>query len=119
MTGLERAVLGLDQALDAPRRHHMWRWLVRHRMAAVKDALTVEPATAPEAWLVAREAGLERERRALLARLGSLGPLVLDAADVEPTRRELKRLVADLERHRQRLNDLVYDTVALDLGGSE
>lgn len=119
MTGLERAVLGLEQALDAPRRHHMWRWLVRHRMAAVKDALTAEREDTADAWLVAREAGLERERQVLVNRLSALGPQVLDANDVEPVRRELKRLVADLERHRQRLNDLVYDTVSLDLGGSE
>ena len=119
MTGLERAVLGLEQALDVPRRHHMWRWLVRHRMAAVKDALTTERTAIADAWLVAREAGLERERQVLVARLSALGPQVLDAADVEPVRRELKRLIADLERHRQRLNDLAYDTVSLDLGGSE
>ncbi len=119
MTGLERAILGLAQALDSPRRHHMWRWLVRHRMAAVKDALTAERDATQDAWLAAREAGLERERQALVARLTTLGPQILDAADVEPARAELKRLVADLERHRQRLNDLVYDTMALDLGGSE
>ena len=39
MTGLEHAIKGLQEALDAPRRQHMWRWLVRHRMSAVKDAL--------------------------------------------------------------------------------
>ena len=32
---------------------------------------------------------------------------------------DLRRLVSDLERHRQRLNDLVYDSVTLELGGSE
>ena len=42
MTGLESAIQGLKQALDTPRRHHMWRWLVRHRMSAVKDALSPE-----------------------------------------------------------------------------
>ncbi len=119
MTGLERAVLGLAQALDSPRRHHMWRWLVRHRMAAVKDALTAEPPPTPDAWLAARELGLARERRTLMLRLSALGPRVLDDPDVEPVREDLVRLVSDLERHCQRLNDLVYDTVALDLGGSE
>lgn len=119
MTGLEHAIIGLQQALDAPRRHHMWRWLVRHRMAGVKEALMLEHSRAGEAWLAARELMLARDRDNLLRRLGDLGPQVLDAPDVEPVRRELLRLVADLERHRQRLNDLVYDTVALELGGSE
>lgn len=119
MAGLEHAILGLRQALESPRRHHMWRWLVRHRLAAVKDALTSERTPGREAWLAAREMSLQRERVSLLARVSSLGPQVLDAADVEPVRRELLRLVADLEHHRQRLNDLVYDAVSLELGGSE
>lgn len=119
MTGLEHAILGLQQALDSPRRHHMWRWLVRHRMAAVRDALTSAPLGHRDAWLAAREINLERERASLVARLGELGPRVLDAVDVEPVRADLQRLVVDLERHRQHLNDLVYDSVSLELGGSE
>ena len=119
MTGLEHAILGLEQALDSPRRHHAWRWLVRHRMAGVKDALTAESVRDSDAWLAAREVALLRERNALLARLAALGPEVLEAADVEGVRRQLMRLVVDLEHHRQRLNDLVYDSVALELGGSE
>ncbi len=119
MTGLEHAILGLKQALDSPRRHHAWRWLVRHRMAGVKDALTTESVRDGDAWLAAREATMLRERNALLARLAALGPEVLEAPDVDSVRRQLARLVVDLEHHRQRLNDLVYDSVALELGGSE
>lgn len=119
MTGLEHAIIGLQQALDSPRRHHMWRWLVRHRMSCVKEALSHEHARAGEAWLAAREVMLVRERDGLLDRLTALGPQVLESTDVEPVRSQLKRLVGDLEHHRQRLNDLVYDTVALELGGSE
>lgn len=119
MTGLERAISGLDQALRAPHRHHMWRWLVRHRMAAVKEALTREYTRGGDAWLAPRQASLHRERDALLRQLGALGPQVLEAPDVEPVRNALMRLLVDLERHRQRLNDLVYDTVSLELGGSE
>ncbi len=119
MTGLEHAIIGLQQALDAPRRHHVWRWLVRHRMAGVREALTVERARGGEAWLAARELSLHRERAALLRRLAVLGPEVLEVPDVETVRGELLRLVVDLERHRQHLNDLVYDSVSLELGGSE
>jgi hypothetical protein len=119
VTGLERAIFGLRQALDSPRRHHMWRWLVRHRMAGVKEALTLEQARESEAWLAARQLTLARERDEFVRRLAALGPQVLEAPDVEPVRRDLLRLVHDLERHRQRLNDLAYDTVALELGGSE
>ena len=95
------------------------RWLVRHRMAGVRDALAVEGSRGGDAWLAAREQTLHRERSALLRRLAALGPRVLDAPDVEGVRAELLRLVGDLERHRQHLNDLVYDSVTLELGGSE
>ena len=119
MTRLEHAILGLQQALDTPRRHHDWRWLVRHRMAGVKSALSHEQAREADAWLAAREVVLHRDRNSLMRRLAALGPLVLDAPDVEQVRAQLGRLVVDLEHHRQRLNDLVYDSVSLELGGSE
>ncbi len=119
MTGLENAIAGLRLALDVPRRNHMWRWLVRHRMSCVKEALNHEHARAGEAWLAAREVMLVRERDSLLGKLTALGPQVLESTDVESVRSQLERLVGDLEHHRQRLNDLVYDTVALELGGSE
>lgn len=119
MTGLESAIQGLKQALDAPRRHHMWRWLVRHRMAAVKDALSPEGSRGGDAWLASRELTLHRERSVLLQRLADLGPAVLESPDVEAVRDELTKLVGLLERYRQHLNDLVYDSVSLELGGSE
>ncbi len=119
MTGLEHALMGLRHAVDAPRRHHVWRRLVRHRMGGVRDALAAERSRETDAWLAARESGLDREREGLLARLGELGPQVLDAPDIETVRGQLQELIHDLERYRQRRNDLVYDSVSLELGGSE
>ena len=119
MTGLDHAIIGLEQALDRPRRHQMWRWLVRHRISTVLDALAAESTRAADAWLASRQSIIMRERDSLLLKLDRLAAQVLDAADVEPIRTELKRAVTELGRHRQRLNDLAYDTVALELGGSE
>ncbi len=119
MTGLEHALLGLRQALDSPRRHHVWRWLVRNRMAGVKDALVAELMRGGDAWLTSREGAMVRERDALLRRLAQLGPAVLEEPDVEPVRVELLRLATDIEHHQQRVNDLVYDSVTLELGGSD
>lgn len=119
MTGLEQAVLGLRQAVESPGRHQMWRWLVRHRMAGVKEALAAERGRAGDGWLASREIGVHQEATALLGRLTQLGPQVLEAPDVQPVRRELQRLLVELERHRQHVNDLVYDSVSLELGGSE
>jgi hypothetical protein len=42
-----------------------------------------------------------------------------DGADPDGTRQSLFRLTQDLEHHRQRVSDLMYDGVAMDVGGSE
>ena len=121
--GLPAALQSLDQALDAPRRPGVplgnWRWLVRQRMAGVRDALVGEAAGSDDGWLAARGGSAFRERNSLLSRLSSLGRQILETPDVEATRIDLKRLVMDIQRHVQRLNDLAYDEVELELGGSE
>jgi hypothetical protein len=119
VSGLDDAIKGLEQALDRPRRQQPWRWLVRHRLSSVREALTHEDIRDADAWLAAREGSLTRERETLIARVSHLGPQVLELPDVDPVHRDLKRLVADLAHYRQRVNDLVYDTVALELGGSD
>jgi hypothetical protein len=122
-TGMTSALRGLEQALEAPRRDGIalgnWRWTVRQRMAGVRDALMGEIADADDGWLAARGGSAFRERNVLLGRMVDLGPQVLESPDVETVRLELKRLLADLGRHLQRLNDLAYDDVELELGGSE
>src|SRR3954468_17458738 len=117
------ALQSLDQSLDAPRRPGIplgnWRWMVRQKMAGVRDALVGEAAGSDDGWLAARGGSAFRERNGLLARLSTLGPQILETPDVEATRLELKRLLMDIQRHVQRLNDLAYDEVELELGGSE
>jgi len=116
---LDHAIIGLEQALERPSRHEMWRWLVRHRVNGVREALARETTWATEAWLAARELNLSREREILLRKLERLGTQMVEATDVEAVRRDIRRVLTELERHRQRLNDLVYDTVSLELGGSD
>ena len=60
-----------------------------------------------------------RERDALLVRLHHLSHEVLVAPDVEAVAAQLSRLLGDIEHHRQRLHDLAYDDVELEIGGSE
>jgi hypothetical protein len=120
---LSAALQTLDHALDAPRRPGIplgnWRWVVRQRMGVVRDVLVGEAAGSDDGWLAARGGAAFRERNALLARLTVFGAQVLETPDVEATRLELKRLLMDIQRHVQRLNDLAYDEVELELGGSE
>jgi hypothetical protein len=120
---MSSALQGLDQALDAVRRPGVqlgnWRWVVRQRMTAVRDALVVEARAPDDSWLAARGGTAFRQRNALLARLNALAPQVLENPDVEVVRLEMKRLLADISHHLQRLHDLAYDDVSLELGGSE
>ncbi|GAA4369238.1 hypothetical protein [Nocardioides caricicola] len=123
MTGMSAATAALHEALDAPGRSGAslgsWRWTVRQRMAAVRDELVAGAGDADDGWLAARSGSMLRERTALLGRLSVLGPQVLEHPDVELVRSELLRLLTDLAHHVQRVNDLVYDEVELELGGSE
>lgn len=127
---LTAALRGLAAANEAPRREGpglgSWRWTMRQRMTAVRDALLEETGAtgAPgddqgDGWLAARGGTAFRERNALLMRLGALGTRVLEDADVPAVRAEVARLVADVTRHVQHVNDLAYDAVELELGGSE
>lgn len=119
MSSLDQAIQGLRQAADAPRRHHMWRWLVRNRISTVKEALRSDRAHGGDAWLAARESSLQRERAELLRHLTALGPVVLHHEDIAHVHEEVRRTVMLLDRYRQRAHDLVYDSVSLELGGSE
>jgi hypothetical protein len=125
-TGMTTALRALEQAIEAPRGTAAdtvsvgnWRWTVRQRMAGVRDALAGEAGDPDDGWLAARGGTAFRERNALLRRMSALGPQVLENPDIDRVRAELRRLVRDIARHVQRLNDLVYDDVELELGGSE
>jgi hypothetical protein len=117
------ALRALDHALDAPRGAGVplgnWRWSVRQRLVIVRDRLVAESLGAQDGWLAARGGAAYRERNDLLARLAALTPAVLEAHDAEAVRRQLKRLVVDIAHHVQRVHDLVYDDVELELGGED
>ena len=122
-TGLPAAMRSLALALEAYHRPDVsigqWRWRVRQQMAAVRDALVAEGGNGADGWTAAREGGMLRERNALLSRIGALGPRVLEHPDPEVVRLDLQRLLVDVGHHAQRLHNLAYDEVELELGGSE
>ena len=55
----------------------------------------------------------------MLTRLDSLSSQLLVAPDVDEVAGQLSRLLADIDRHAQRVHDLAYDDVELEIGGSE
>jgi hypothetical protein len=96
-----------------------WRWTVRQRLTSLREGLAMETATSRDGWLVAREGSVLRERSALMTRLSALGPTVLEASDLDQLKMDLKRVISDVDHHLQRLRDLAYDEVEIELGGSE
>ena len=118
MASLESAIKDLQQLLACDATSADWRWNVRRRLSAVKDALTA-PQAQTEAWLAPREGTSHRTRRQLQARTATLAAGVLDRLDIDVILSELCRLQTDLEHYVQRVHDLVYDSVSLELGGSE
>ncbi len=117
MALFEQAVTGVRNALDQAT-HASWGWHLRKELRALRVALLSEPHV-HEGWLVARCAQAQRERQALLARIAQLSPVVMLAEGVEDVRAEIERLLHDAERHQQRVSNLIYDSVSLELGGSE
>ncbi|GAA4746753.1 hypothetical protein GCM10023350_34340 [Nocardioides endophyticus] len=122
-TGLPVAMQSLSQSVNAYDQPGtsvgQWRWRVRQQMAAVRDALVAEADNGADGWTVARQGGMLRERNVLLARLGALGPRVLEHPEPAVVHVEVQRLLVDVGHHVQRLHDLAYDEVELELGGSE
>jgi hypothetical protein len=117
---LDQAISELTESLEQDRAGTQWRAQVRVRLAAVRQALAEDRPRFRDGWLSARGRRVtERDRRQLLARISALGPRVLEHPDNERSYREIRRLTLDLQHYRQRVHDLVYDSVGLELGGSE
>lgn len=71
-----------------------------------------------DGWLTARASVINQNRAILLGKLRSFEPQVL-SSDSSSLRKAAARLLHDLEHHQQRLSNLIYDSVELELGGSE
>jgi hypothetical protein len=111
----------LDGLLRAPglAEAGAWRWDVRRHLVPVRERLLREHSPRRDAWLSARASQALRERDALLARLNDLSSQVLVTADIDGLAAQLSRLLVDIDHHAQRLHDLAYDDVELEIGGSE
>jgi hypothetical protein len=116
---LESAISDLQETLTSARTSSNWRWLVRQRLSAVRQALSDENFETWDGWLAARTGVADRERLQLLARISTVGVGLLDRIDSDRMAIEVRRLLADVEHYCQRVHDLIYDSVALEIGGSE
>lgn len=89
-----------------------------HDLKQVHAALAAEMAPQGEVWQAARGRHLWRERLKLMARVNRLRE-TFDQHTPDAISAQTRRVMVDVEHHRQRVNDLVYDSVERDLGGSE
>ena len=119
MGPLEIAIGELRLILAADATAPEWRWHVRQRLSSVANALADPEAREGEAWLVARAGRSERTCARLRARVTTLAAGVLDRLEAGTILREARRLLVDVEHQAQARHDLVYDSVCLELGGSE
>ena len=96
-----------------------WRWDVHRALTGVRDDLYGEQPRVREQWLTARGRRVADERDRLLLRVSAAGTAALHAEDLAELDSDLRRLETDLSHHVQRLTDLAWDDVELEIGGSE
>lgn len=92
-----------------------WRTTMRERLQRVRSVMT-EPLRSRDGWLVARTQHVDKERSALVERISAMSARIGEARPnaVLP---DVRRLSTDLGHYRQRVRDLDYDAVELELGG--
>lgn len=110
---LESAVTDESSARANP---GAWQVAIRERLQRVRAGMT-EPLGSRDGWLAARAQHAERDRRALLDRISATVSRVSEARSTSTVLPEIRRLSRDLVHYRQRLTDLDYDAVELELGG--
>lgn len=115
---LEQAIHDLERAAadEASANPGAWRIALRERLQRVRAGMT-EPLGSRDGWLVARTQHAERDRCALLDRISATTSRLSDARTAATVLPEIRRLSRDLAHYRQRLTDLDYDAVELELGG--
>jgi hypothetical protein len=116
---LESAISDLQRTLSSNRTASNWRLMARQQLSAVREALGDERFASWDGWLTARSSGTDRERLQLLARITALGTGLLDRLDTDRAATEVRRLLLDVEHYRQKVHNLVYDSVSMEIGGSE
>lgn len=94
-----------------------WSWRLRAQLAQVREALANDRVRSFDGWLNARASSTDRTRRQLMARVTAA--VTQDLQSPDRARWIVGRLLQDLEHFRQRLADLAYDSVELEIGGSE
>jgi len=118
IVALTSALRALEAAIAPPRPGSSlgnWRWSVRQRLGGVREAV-INGAPAGISDTPSAHTAL-RERGALLTRASDLADGVLDRADIEDVRLDLRRLMADASRYVRLLQDVAAESKAATAAG--
>ncbi|MFW6773425.1 hypothetical protein ACOACO_04005 [Nocardioides sp. CPCC 205120] len=82
-----------------------WRWTVRQRLGAVRNMLVNETDGYGPGWRSSGEGGLLDQRNHLIERARAFDSLVLQSPEPDTVRRELMRLLIDVDHHVVRVRE--------------
>jgi hypothetical protein len=121
MRSLERAVATMPQSGN-------WQSLVAHRVHGLREAYLQEVECRPASdafalestpWIYGRLQLLRRDQTRIVDELEALTRMCMEAIDLEALRAQVQLALQRITRLRQRENDLIYESVDLDLGGEQ
>jgi hypothetical protein len=128
MPDISVAMRALEHALAAKPTSSTWRSLVANRVHGLHEAYVqeMERGSAPDAfaldttpWIHGRLQLLQRDQVRIVEELESLGRACMEVMDIEILRARAKLALQRIAHLRQRENDLLYESVDLDLGGEQ
>jgi hypothetical protein len=121
MRALERAIATMPQTGN-------WRALVANRVTGLREAYVQEVECSPSSdafaldsapWIYGPLQLLRRDQLRIVDELEALTRACIEAIDMEALRIQLQLAMQRISRLRQRENDLIYESVDLDLGGEQ
>lgn len=122
------AIRSLEHALATMPHTGGWRSLVAHRVHALREAYLQEVEHGPSCdamaldaapWIYGRLQMLRRDQTRIVEELEALARTCVEAMDMETLRAQVQLALQRITRLRQRENDLIYESVDLDLGGEQ
>lgn len=114
---LPDAIHELQRLLATDRKHPHWMWQLRQQLFGLREALASDRVRSFDGWLTARASATDRTRRQIMERISVV--LAKDFPDVDAAHLIGSRMLHDLEHFAQRVSDLNYDSVEMEIGGSE
>jgi hypothetical protein len=128
MPDISIAIRSLEHALAVKPKSSTWRSLVANRVHGLREAYLQEMELGPTQdafalesapWIHGRLQLLHRDQVRIVEELESLGRACMDVMDLEVLHARAKLALQRIAHLRQRENDLLYESVDLDLGGEQ